>query len=232
MDKSKLRFPAALCFFAYTVINVRYITYIFEEISFIMTLDAVDKMLYKSYILQETAHVLGCVVPLFAALGLLIKKPKVSAVGILGIVYPVIVIARGYGSIGLWGGAAINVWLNIVYFVFFLAACFNRKNAVAWGAVAAVSKIVIVVLCAVEGESISFVIGEVLLLAGVLLLGMAFQTKKVPVKVAATATGTTATVALGTETAIEKLTKLKQLLDDGIITQEEFDAKKKQLLGL
>ena len=31
---------------------------------------------------------------------------------------------------------------------------------------------------------------------------------------------------------VEKLTKLKDLLDSGAITQEEFDAKKKQLLGL
>ena len=34
------------------------------------------------------------------------------------------------------------------------------------------------------------------------------------------------------ENPIEKLTKLKALLDSGAITQEEFDAKKKQLLGL
>ena len=31
---------------------------------------------------------------------------------------------------------------------------------------------------------------------------------------------------------LEKIVKLKKMLDDGIITQEEFDAKKKQLLGL
>ena len=30
----------------------------------------------------------------------------------------------------------------------------------------------------------------------------------------------------------EELKKMKELLDMGIITQEEFDAKKKQLLGL
>ena len=30
----------------------------------------------------------------------------------------------------------------------------------------------------------------------------------------------------------EELKKMKELLDLGIITQEEFDAKKKQLLGL
>ena len=31
---------------------------------------------------------------------------------------------------------------------------------------------------------------------------------------------------------IEELTKLKDLLDTGVITQEEFDAKKKQILGV
>ena len=30
----------------------------------------------------------------------------------------------------------------------------------------------------------------------------------------------------------DEIEKLKRLLDNGIITQEEFDAKKKQLLGL
>lgn len=32
--------------------------------------------------------------------------------------------------------------------------------------------------------------------------------------------------------AADEIKKFKQLLDDGIITQEDFDAKKKQLLGL
>ena len=30
----------------------------------------------------------------------------------------------------------------------------------------------------------------------------------------------------------DEIAKFKKLLDDGVITQEEFDAKKKQLLGL
>lgn len=32
--------------------------------------------------------------------------------------------------------------------------------------------------------------------------------------------------------ALDELKKLKELLDIGIISQDEFDAKKKQLLGL
>ena len=40
------------------------------------------------------------------------------------------------------------------------------------------------------------------------------------------------TIAQKTENRIGELTKLKELLDTGVITQEEFDAKKKQLLNL
>ena len=42
----------------------------------------------------------------------------------------------------------------------------------------------------------------------------------------------TAAVSVDTRSDIEKLTALKGLLDKGIISQEEFDAKKKQLLGM
>ena len=40
------------------------------------------------------------------------------------------------------------------------------------------------------------------------------------------------TIAQKTDNCIEELTKLKDLLDTGVITQEEFDAKKKQILGV
>jgi hypothetical protein len=41
-----------------------------------------------------------------------------------------------------------------------------------------------------------------------------------------------ATPAMSVENQIETLKKLKDLLDTGIITQEEFDAKKKQIMQL
>ena len=40
------------------------------------------------------------------------------------------------------------------------------------------------------------------------------------------------TVITQSQSNAEELAKFKKLVDDGIITQEEFDAKKKQLLGL
>ena len=42
----------------------------------------------------------------------------------------------------------------------------------------------------------------------------------------------TVQTATGSQSNAEELKKLKDLLDMGVITQEEFDAKKKQLLGL
>jgi len=38
--------------------------------------------------------------------------------------------------------------------------------------------------------------------------------------------------AIQQTSAADELRKFKELLDMGVITQEEFDAKKKQLLGL
>ena len=40
------------------------------------------------------------------------------------------------------------------------------------------------------------------------------------------------TTVVNSSSDADELAKFKKLLDDGIITQEEFDAKKKQLLGL
>lgn len=42
----------------------------------------------------------------------------------------------------------------------------------------------------------------------------------------------TAQTVIQQNSAADELKKFKELLDSGIITQEEFDAKKKQLLGL
>ena len=63
---------------------------------------------------------------------------------------------------------------------------------------------------------------------GGVLFGFAFATEKKP----ALAKTSNVAATADTESTIEKLTKLKSLLDSGIITQEEFDEKKKQMLGL
>ena len=39
-------------------------------------------------------------------------------------------------------------------------------------------------------------------------------------------------ISISSDTNLDDLRKLKSLLDDGIITQEEFNSKKKQILNL
>ena len=51
-------------------------------------------------------------------------------------------------------------------------------------------------------------------------------------KVAAVASGGKVKIQQGSDNTIERLTRLKALLDKGIITQEEFETKKKQILGM
>lgn len=63
--------------------------------------------------------------------------------------------------------------------------------------------------------------------AGALCLGFAFSELKDKPKLAAAA----APRASGVPDTYEKLTHLKELLDKGVITQEDFDAKKKDLLA-
>lgn len=42
----------------------------------------------------------------------------------------------------------------------------------------------------------------------------------------------TGTKNMALESQVERIEKLKKLLDSGVITEEEFDQKKKQILGL
>ena len=82
----------------------------------------------------------------------------------------------------------------------------------------------------VSASSIAFALEDFALIAGPILLAcIVFE--NVP------QAQTTKTVKQPPKTAksdnrIEELTKLKDLLDTGVITQEEFDAKKKQILGV
>ena len=82
----------------------------------------------------------------------------------------------------------------------------------------------------VSGDNIAFALEDFVLIASPILLAC-IVLENVP------QAQTTKTVKQPPKTAksdnrIEELTKLKDLLDTGVITQEEFDAKKKQILGV
>lgn len=76
------------------------------------------------------------------------------------------------------------------------------------------------------GAMWGMIIQPLLECAGAVFLGFAFSELKDKPKAAAAAPKPS-----GASDTYEKLTHLKELLDKGIITQEEFDAKKKDILG-
>lgn len=139
-------------------------------------------------------------------IGLLLNKPQISALGVIGIAAPISFIV-GDVSVDL------HEILLAVFFVTLFIACVDTKNGLVWGIISAITRILQMVLAAAYLE--------IFLSIGSVLLGFAFQNKSHTINRVA---------AADNDETIEKLVKLKHLLDEGIITKEEFEAKKKQLI--
>lgn len=71
-----------------------------------------------------------------------------------------------------------------------------------------------------------------LLVIGIVEMIVHFVKRRKAIPLAEITSNNEGEVSLTKELSIDELKKFKELLDMGIITQEEFDAKKKQLLGL
>jgi len=69
------------------------------------------------------------------------------------------------------------------------------------------------------------------IIVGVFMIGLATESLPSNAKTATTTSANVGTKTTSAESQIERLTKLKTLLDSGVISQEEFETKKKQILG-
>lgn len=124
--------------------------------------------------------------------------------------------------------AASSYIINIGYALSFLILAFAvTQNNISHvlGIVAAVFYVINVFFIRINLPTILTFIPSI---AGCVMTGLAFSNKLVE---QVNHTGSKQ-IAENSDSKIEKLSKLKELLDRGIITQEEFDEKKKQLLGL
>lgn len=117
--------------------------------------------------------------------------------------------------------------LSALFFVFIILTALNNKNAITWGIWAGISAIARLILSASVGSWYSQIVYTLLIFIGAILIGVVFSTKERIITV-----GNISSVPTSSSSNVEQLVKLKDLLDRGIITQEEFEAKKKQLLGL
>lgn len=173
------------------------------------------------------------------AVGLFLSIPMVSAAGsalflILGVVdlFQFLHDLFSYYSFYFDFYDFINLidYLEAAIFpLILLITCLNRRSAKTTGIIAAAMQVLYIIW--VFGScwyldwevSLRFVVQLLLECVSAVYLGFTFSGK--PKAIAA------APKVPGVADTYEKLTHLKELLDKGVITQEEFDAKKKDILG-
>ena len=197
-------------------------------------MDLIDCIKYFSFF-----NIILSVGSILIIVALLTSKPILSAIGFaLWVTLPsfnLLQNIRGVINSPLIGA----VWaINIVVYVLLMLSSINLKKAKNFGFIAMILSIVRLLLLIIRNLTQGFGIGAYLIIWGVLLavgsmlLGLAYDeivngenTKKI------TATNLNK-VNTAEESNVEKVVRLKAFLDDGLITREEFDEKKKQLLNL
>lgn len=182
------------------------------------------------------------------AVGLFLSIPMVSAAGsalllvrrVIHLFYKFRYFFRHFKAISsvlsLLGFLMNDGPIPIIFALLLLITCLNRRSAKTMGMITAAVRFFIpavyFIINIIRGDLInSLSLWRIALLllesVGALCLGFAFSELKDKPKAAAAAAPKT----FGVSDTYEKLTHLKELLDKGIITQEDFDAKKRDILG-
>jgi len=177
-------------------------------------------------------------------IALLTSTPLLSVPGfVFGIIPAIRSFALNfYAIINGWIPLALILnWIGgIVVYALLMVASLNPKSARNLGVVAAVAEVVkyasLLIWQWSEGYEASAlsVLYVLLFLAGAVLWGFTWNGigKKAIADNSPAKNDPTTTNSKIENGNVEKLLRLKELLDTGVLTEEEFDAKKKQLLNL
>lgn len=194
--------------------------------------------LFDYFSFQMLLTVIGSILVVIA---LLTQKTILSAVG-FGLM-----ILQGLTDIralleGWMPFSIFLIWsLVLARDVLLMVLSIKPKSAKSLGTIAAgicvVRLVVLIIRNIIEGYgfSIGAVIWGILLAASAMLLGLTYDnlSKEVPSIKVSTPIRVVSTEQKTVQTDnVEKLLRLKAFLDEGVLTQEEFDQKKKELLNL
>ena len=230
-----IRYVTAACFLVWAILDLRSFFLVYRSIS-----SAQQGYIHPTqyiYFLQNFLPVI--------AWGLLCAclLARTSALGITGAIintascalyvfYTVYMILNTIGyrqSISAW--QIVSIVLNLVCAVFLLLVTLNGKHRVPFAITAASIRTLSLMLVLIRGSRLSW-IGWIKWLVGIAamaLFGFAYaaipkaKKAKKPVPQAAQASA---------EDKIERIEKIKHLQELGIISEEEFNEKKKQILDL
>lgn len=188
---------------------------------------------FSSYVsVINIVYLLRPVGSLLIAVACLIGKKELAVAGAVLMVlvdFFTLVFAFISGSIQ-YNGIAFSIglfFLPLLYSIFILLSGASRSNAKVMGFIAAGVELVSAVF--IQRTLLGW-ISMLLYVCGAVLLGMAMD------GINQTRPNTPGTKVVMTESRaisqINRLAQLKELLDKGIISQEDFDEKKKQILNM
>lgn len=214
MENKTLKYIAAICF---AIIAVRDIVYVITDFYFLNLLPAVGSI--------------------FVVIALLTATPILSTVGFafwsINILLPFVGGVQWMLSHGTLFATQI---MSLALYILLMIAGIKPKSAKTLGLVAAILAVVKLVITIMGyGIIATYILWGLLLAAGAMLLGLtydSFSQKEVMNKAVAAQNSNIPAQGILENNNVEKLMRLKAFLDEGVITQEEFDEKKKQLLGL
>ena len=221
MENKALKYIAAICF---AIIAVWDIVNLFDYFYF--------------------WDLIGVVGSIFVVIALLTATPILSTVGFALWSSGILCTLVGNFEWILHGALPFDlviVWVvSLVFYVLLMIAGIKPKSAKTLGLIATILAVVRlvahVIRNVIEGYGITAtsILRGLLLIAGTLLLGLtydSFSKKAVVSKAAVTQNSNVSAQGIFEDSNVEKLMRLKSFLDEGVITQEEFDEKKKQILG-
>lgn len=129
------------------------------------------------------------------------------------------------------------IWLVVC--ILFVVIGLNRKNAkticIVAGALLAVGFLVVIFGNKIYWGTFDLIFDELLRyivrIVGTIMIGLALDIDDAQDSRNKTVSSSGIHSRTSAESQMDRLAKLKDLLDNGVISQEEFDAKKKQILG-
>ncbi|MBQ2117822.1 MAG: SHOCT domain-containing protein [Clostridia bacterium] len=164
------------------------------------------------------------------AIGLFANLPILSAVGC-----GVQIIRLGYDTVGsflffwTWSFSASNV-LFLLSTILLMISALSRKNGKVFGLLSGIlfgiSRLILILFLSVSNP-VFFLLSTVVYTTGAILMGYAMKERELS---HISARHVPSGGALAVSDRIDQLTKLKNLLDQGILTQEEFEEKKEKIL--
>ena len=205
-----------------------------QALSCVSSLTSLFDNFHIGWLISVVASIMWLFSYLFLALSMLINRPRMDVglyLGLSGnIVNLLFRILFGHIGFGITFPGLVRFVVvefgAILFWILLIMSFSSRKHTLAF--IASCVNLLRALVSILAGDTIAFY--AVLLVIFPILFGIYIHS--LPRHRRVTQPQSTRKEIVPEESVVIKLSKLKSLLDEGIITQEEFDTKKKQLLEL